>query len=114
MSERYGPQNTFGGYQAPSTNAASLQRGRPLRELSWTFGTELITLKLVPMEHGRPELFEIEYQRNDPVAKRSVYVPCMIRGADDAREAFARTAAELDAGRVPEIVLTPPGAHLGP
>jgi hypothetical protein len=114
VSERYGSRFTDGGYQAPSTNAAALHRGRPLRSLSWTIGTERVELAIVPLEGGRPELFEIEYKRNDPVAKSSVYTPCLIRGLQDARTAFARTAAELDAGRLPEIVLTPPGAHLGP
>lgn len=112
--ERYGPRIAPGGYQAPSTHAAALERGRPVRELAWTIGTARITLKLVPMLHGRPELFELELQSNDPVAKQSVYVPCMIRGEAFAREAFALTARELDAGRIPDAVVTAPGTPLGP
>lgn len=114
MSERYGPRTAPGGYQAPSTHAVALERGKPVRALKWKLGTEDIELALVPLLHGRPELFEIEYKRNNPVERRSVYVPCTIRGEDYARRAFARTAAELDAGRIPEAVLTAPGTPLGP
>lgn len=114
MSERHGSIWTPGGYQGPSTDSVALTRGRPLRSLDWTIGTERIELALVPLEGGRPELFEIEYKRNDPIARSSVYVPCVIRGTDYARRAFARTAAELDAGRIPEIVITAPGTPLGP
>lgn len=114
MSERYGPRIAPGGYQAPSTNAAALQRGRPVKTGSWTIGTERISLAIVPLTGGRPELFEIEYKRDDPVRKWSCYTACVIRGANDARDAWARTAAALDAGRLPEVVITPPGIHLGP
>ena len=114
MSERYGPRTTDGGYQAPSTNAVQLRRGRPLRELTWTIGTTRVELALIPFEGGRPELFEVELKTNDVLAGRSVYIPCMIRGAEHARRAFAMTAVELDAGRIPDAVLVPPGTPLGP
>lgn len=114
MRERYGSRFTDGGYQAPSTNSVALERGRPLRQLRWKIGTVDVDLALVPLLGGRPELFEIEYKTNDPVERTSVYNPCMIRGEELARRAFAMTAVELDAGRIPELVLTAPGTPLGP
>ena len=109
-----GSRFTDGGYQAPATNSAALERGQPLRSQAWTIGHEAITLKLVPLLHGRPELYEVEYQRNDPVAKWACYNPALIRGEALAREAWARTAAELDAGRIPDVVIMPADVPLGP
>lgn len=114
MSERYGSRFTDGGYQAPRTHAAALQRGQAVRSLEWRIGTARVTLKLVPMLNGRPELFELELLSDDPAAKQTVYTPCMIRGETFARQAFALTAGELDAGRIPDAVLTAPGTPLGP
>ena len=111
--KRYGPQTTDGGYQAPSTDAVRITRGKPIQEQAWTIGTHRVELKVVPLEGGRPELFELELHDNDPVAKRTVYTPCMVRGGELAREAFARTAARLDAGEIPDVVILPPGAPLG-
>jgi hypothetical protein len=114
VTERHGSRFTDGGYQAPATNSASIERGQPVRDQAWTIGDERITLKLVPLLHGRPELYEVEYQRNDPVRKWACYTPALIRGEAFAREAWAMTAAELDAGRIPDVVLMPEGVPLGP
>lgn len=111
---RYGSRFTDGGYQAPTTSAAALERGRPARELTWIIGTVRATLRLVPLLHGRPELWEVEYQTNDVAAARTVYNPCIIRGDEHARQAFALTAAELDVGRIPDNVIVPAGTPLGP
>jgi hypothetical protein len=113
MSERFGPRE-FGGYQTPSVNAVGLTRGRPVRALRWQRGDLAIELALVPLEGGRPELFEVEYQWNDPIAKQNMYCPCILRGERWAREAFAGTAADIDAGGLPDQVLTAPGTPLGP
>lgn len=110
----HGPRFTDGGYQAPRTDSAQLQRGRPLREQAWSIGTARVHLKLVPFEGGRPGLCELELQLNDPLAGRSVYVPCIIRGVEHARQAFALTAQHLDAGRIPDNVVVPDGCPLGP
>lgn len=110
----YGPQRGDGDYQHPRTDATALKRGLAVRRETWTIGTEEIALELVPMLEGRPELYELAYQRNDPVAKRSIYNPCMIRGEIHARMAFALTASQLDAGFVPDAVIVPDGTPLGP
>lgn len=110
----HGSRFTDGGYQAPATNSVAIQRGRPARDLSWIIGTARVTLRLVPLVGGRPQLWEVEYQVNDRPAGRSVYCPCIVRGDEMARRAFAATAVELDGGRIPEQVLTAPGTPLGP
>jgi hypothetical protein len=117
MGERRGSLFTFGGYQTPSTNAAAITRGRPVRSLRWEPRAGLVVeLALVPLQGGRPELFEVEYRWNDVGSdpKRSMYCPCIVRGDQHAREAFALTAAALDRGELPEAVLTAPGTPLGP
>jgi hypothetical protein len=114
MSERFGPRIAPGGYQGPSTHAVALERGAPIQEKTWTIGTARITLKVVPMKHGRPELYELEYMLDDPAARMTIYTPCMVRGAELARIAFELTATELDAGRIPDVVLLAPGTPLGP
>jgi hypothetical protein len=109
----HGPRFTDGGYQAPRTDAAQLTRGRAIREQTWRIGARRVELKIVPLEGGRPELFELELQIDDLLRAHHTYIPCMVRGLELARQAFALTAQELDADRVPDHVHLPPGAPLG-
>lgn len=102
-----------GGYQAPATNSVQLTRGKPVRERRWTLGPVTAELKIVPLNGGRPELFELALLLNDVERKHSDYMPCMLRGLELAKQAFALTAGELDAGRLPDRILLPPGAPVG-
>lgn len=113
MSERYGPRIAPGGYQAPSTNAVTLRRGKPVQERTWTIGTTHVELQVIPFEGGRPELFEVMLRTNDRVLGHSEYIPCMLRGAELAKTAFAMTAGELDAGHLPDRIILPANAPIG-
>lgn len=108
-----GSRFTDGDYQAPATAAAAITRGRPLRSHRWTIGRVQAELQLVPLEGGRPEFFEVALQTNDLLRGHSVYIPCMLRGEQLARDAYRLTATELDAGRLPDRILLPPDAPLG-
>jgi len=110
----YGPRFAPGGYQAPSTDAVALRRGAPLRSQAWTFGQDrTVQLALVPLEGGRPELYELALTVHERARAHTTYVPCMVRGQDTARAAWARTAERLDAGEIPDRVLLPADARLG-
>jgi hypothetical protein len=108
-----GSRFTDGGYQAPSTNATAIKRGQPLRRWRGQLGTTQIELAVIPLEGGRPDFFEVMLLTDDPVRKRTTYIPCMLAGRDLAGVAFELTAAELDAGRLPDAVLLPAGARVG-
>lgn len=108
----YGPRETDGGYQAPSTDAVRLER-RELRKQTWTIGSTQVELGIVELTGGRPELFEVYLMANDRVIGHTDYIPCMLRGGQLAQDAFALTAGELDAGYLPDRVVLPAGAQVG-
>jgi hypothetical protein len=107
------PRFTDGGYQAPSTASAQLERGQAIKADRWTIGSCTVTLEIVPFTGGRPELCELALMITDRLAGHTDYIPCMLRGHELARQAFALTALELDAGRLPDRIILPDGAPLG-
>lgn len=98
-----------GGYQFPSTSAATLRRGEPLLHEDQLGGPWRAVVELVPMTGGRPDLFDVSMTWNHSGTRQTGAITCLVQGEGRAREAFRRTIAHLAArGAPPESIPVPP------